>query len=588
MIFDATNPPQSRSTRANLRRNANTEQRPRGRSRTARPALEILEDRVTPSTFRVTNIHDPVGRLVPGSLRWAITLANRPANQGSVVEITPAVQPLGATISLRAGELRLVSSMAIENDSGGPVTIQQDTPNARVLHVLTNRLTSTLTINGDSPTSTLTLTSGAARNANGGGILVDNPANILTLRNVNVTGNSAAQVSDPIRGTGGNGGGIYSRGTVTLDHSSVSGNSASGPNSATGHAGGVYTARGITLIASHVDGNAALNAAGILNSWGSVEVVDGSTVSHNVSTGNSFSSGSLGGGGIGQMNGNVLISNSQVNDNHTLGMYSGGIVLLIGGVVVTNGSQVNGNTNAGPGGGIAANFGGPVLISNGSQVNGNTGAGLGGGIVNFSETFPTIVTSNSEVSNNRLSNAEVASATGGLIQVFQSPPVRNAFLSGGRGDLALQAALQLFVNACGQRIGLLTKATQALPSNGQVQVGAGIATPLAGALIVSGNSTISGNRFTTTSVSTLPALGVGGGLFANLGPITIDNSTISGNDATGDGGGIWNGGLLTITKSTVTGNTAGGHGGGIFNRGTFVSMDNTISGNLPEDVFPQG
>ena len=106
-----------------------------------------------------------------------------------------------------------------------------------------------------------------------------------------MVGNSAVQVNHPRFGAKGNGGGIYSSGTVTLDHTSVSCNSANGPNGASGHAGGVYTDQGVTLIASHVDSNTARNAAGILNVFGSVEVLDGSTVNNNSSYGNSIQHG---------------------------------------------------------------------------------------------------------------------------------------------------------------------------------------------------------------------------------------------------------------------------------------------------------
>jgi hypothetical protein len=41
-----------------------------------RPDLQILEDRLTPATFFVTN---PADNLLPGSLRYAITQANLPA-----------------------------------------------------------------------------------------------------------------------------------------------------------------------------------------------------------------------------------------------------------------------------------------------------------------------------------------------------------------------------------------------------------------------------------------------------------------------------------------------------------------------------
>jgi hypothetical protein len=103
-------------------------------------------------------------------------------------------------------------------------------------------------------------------------------------------------------------------------------------------------------------------------------------------------------------------------------------------------------------------------------------------------------------------------------------------------------------------------------------------------------STIVGNRATAAS-------GQGGGLFLSAGAgslpvITIENSTISGNDAGQDGGGIAMGsasGTLNITHSTIAvnfafGTAAGRGGGGIFTpaSATFTpTLRNTIvAGNI--------
>jgi hypothetical protein len=548
--------------------------------RSIRLALDVLEDRTTPSTFLVTSALDPRGMLVHGSLRWAVSQANLPRNQGSTVAITPTVQN---SITLRAGEISIRSSMTIENESGHPLTIRQASPNSRVFHIVRNPRTTAAKITGLSADSTLTLTGGRVRNENGGAILVDNPRNVLTLSYVNVAGNSAAQVNWNGRGTKGNGGGIYSSGTVTLDHTSVSNNSANGPNGASGHAGGVYTDQGVTLIASHVDSNTARNGAGILNVLGSVEVLDGSTVNNNSSYGSAFNMGDLGGGGIGEMAGNVMISASQVSNNTAVGMYSAGIVILLGGVTVTDGSQIDGNSADGPGGGIAANFEGAVVISQGSQVDWNTGAGLGGGIVNFSETFGITVTGQSQVANNTLTNDEDAAVTSGLISVGLVPVVERAFLSGGRGDAVLEAALQLFVNACAQRATMIEQADTAFPE-GTDQVGGGLSSVLGGPVEISGGSVIADNGFADTNKGKV-AMGVGAGIFANLGPIMIDGSSISGNIATGDGGGIWNGSSLSISNSTVRQNQAVGHGGGIFNQGTFTCSNTSVVDNTPDNIY---
>ena len=70
------------------------------------------------------------------------------------------------------------------------------------------------------------------------------------------------------------------------------------------------------------------------------------------------------------------------------------------------------------------------------------------------------------------------------------------------------------------------------------------------------DSTISGNTASD---------GWGGGLYVVGGdaPTMIQNSTISGNTASGEGGAMWSGGYygLELTQSTITGNTASTIGG---------------------------
>jgi hypothetical protein len=88
------------------------------------------------------------------------------------------------------------------------------------------------------------------------------------------------------------------------------------------------------------------------------------------------------------------------------------------------------------------------------------------------------------------------------------------------------------------------------------------------------NSTISGNDATTA-----------GGAFANAGTLTLNNSTISGNTTTGTGGGIRNtgGGTVTLNNTTVSNNTAG-NGGGINNvSGTLTLNDSLVVGNTSND-----
>ncbi|NEP57593.1 MAG: DUF4347 domain-containing protein [Symploca sp. SIO2G7] len=105
-----------------------------------------------------------------------------------------------------------------------------------------------------------------------------------------------------------------------------------------------------------------------------------------------------------------------------------------------------------------------------------------------------------------------------------------------------------------------------------------------GAELVVNNTTLT-NGF----VNGAEGEGSGGGIL-NLGTLTLNNSTVSGNRAV-LGGGIYNYGnvevpaTLTLNNSTVSGNRANQRGGGIYNLGfdenaTTVALNNsTVSGN---------
>ncbi len=93
------------------------------------------------------------------------------------------------------------------------------------------------------------------------------------------------------------------------------------------------------------------------------------------------------------------------------------------------------------------------------------------------------------------------------------------------------------------------------------------------------NSTISGN----SSSGVGAAGGGGGGIYNYQEGLTITNSTISGNSSSVDGGGINNAnGNLTIFSSTVSGNNSGAirNGGGIFSNGTLSLTSTTVTGNF--------
>jgi hypothetical protein len=586
----------------------------------SRLALEVLEDRLVPSTFLVTNASD---NLEPGSLRYAITQANLPGNNSSMIEITPQVS---GPIVLRLGELPLDASMTIVNDSGAPLEIQQGTANARVFHL--GAAAGDVTVAGGL-TSAITIDGGVAGGGNGGGFLVDSASTTLTLNFVNIVSNQA----------GIDGGGIYSAGSVFLNHSSITGNSTgrdgggifvndgnvslndgssvSGNQATNGKGGGINVQLGTVTVsnASHVDDNTAKDVGGI--EMGNVpqphdiavSVSGGSTVNGNSSTAlvNPFT-GDFGGGGIAvEMFGDVYISASQVNDNHTVGMYSGGIVVALGSVTITNGSQIDGNTNNGPGGGIAANFLGTITVSNGSQVNGNTGGAIGGGIVNFAGPLGgVVVTGGSQVDDNVLTNGEtLGQALAVFLLYAKAPATLDRFatvLNSPEGSSLLavlpqiQGQTDLYVQIAATPAGV----------PGFLTAGGGIGTMLA-PISISGNSAVNGNRagqrvsginafsigvggglfsvFGTIQVSqsivegNQALYGSGGGIFDWMGLVQLDHAAIKNNSAALDGGDIWSGGGLFASFSTVADAAAGGEGGGLFDAGIAIFLNSTIRNN---------
>ncbi len=72
----------------------------------------------------------------------------------------------------------------------------------------------------------------------------------------------------------------------------------------------------------------------------------------------------------------------------------------------------------------------------------------------------------------------------------------------------------------------------------------------------------------------------GGGVATSMGDTQISDSTISGNKASNEGGGIYNNGLMKVTQSTISGNEASTLGGGIHNKEEINVQDSTFEGNL--------
>jgi CSLREA domain-containing protein len=73
-----------------------------------------------------------------------------------------------------------------------------------------------------------------------------------------------------------------------------------------------------------------------------------------------------------------------------------------------------------------------------------------------------------------------------------------------------------------------------------------------------------------------------GGGIASGWPMTLTNSTVSGNSADEQGGGVYNSGDWFARNSTLSGNTAGTNGGGAYNDGTAYLYSVTLAQNLAD------
>ena len=118
-------------------------------------------------------------------------------------------------------------------------------------------------------------------------------------------------------------------------------------------------------------------------------------------------------------------------------------------------------------------------------------------------------------------------------------------------------------------VGTLTIIKSTISGNHPAFKGGGIFNHVGTVRVI--DSTISDNAVNTT----------GGGINNNGGMLAVINSTVLGNSVNGNGGGIFNLGLgnVTVTNSTVTGNSAGADGGGIHNFGTLTVTNSTVIGN---------
>lgn len=406
-----------------------------------------------PAAITVTTLNDVVnGADGVISLREAITTANGNAD-ADVISFAGGLS--GGTLNLSGGELVISGTTTITgfvNGAGLPLLTIDANDTSRIFRVNN-------AVSGGSTAVELfglTLTDGSvAGGASGGAIFHESGA--LVIRNSTITGNTA-----------GNGGGINSRSSLTIEDSLIS------DNEGRYSAGGIYSNDELTIRRTTISGNRETNGGGgggIRFHYGEFLIIEDSTISNNETD---DSEGSGHGGGI------YFKADEFVFEGEP------------GSVLRVTGSTISGNTAAGRGGGIY--FGGgegeAVCEIINSTISGNTAADEGGGVYFYGgdDGEATLDIIRSTISGNT-SNRD----GGGVYAYDGTTTILSSTISG---------------NISGDDGGGIY-AYAGDNSNG-------------GAALTIQNSTISGNR-TTGNDST------GAGIHSNVGRLTIESSTVSAN-----------------------------------------------------------
>jgi hypothetical protein len=341
--------------------------------------------------------------------------------------------------------------------------------------------------------------------------------NIITTNNVEIRNLTLTNGVVANNAPNAGGGAIRANGVnLTVENCTISGNQAR-EGGAIGLAGNAdLILRNSTLMnnSTYVRGGA------IAVPSGSTATIVGSTIDGNT-TGVGFDAGylSIGGGisafGAVTVTGSIIRNNIATTVQADLG-YGGGIGVVEGGQLTVEDSEISGNMSD-RGGGITSR-GAPVVIR-GSLISGNTAPGNGGGV-----RVMRIPGSNGTLT------IEDSTFTG-----------NTAYGGGGVG--------------------------------GQPYAGSEVAT----STVDIRSTTLEGN------VSSFD----GGALEFFGTTANLENVTISGNTATNEGGGLWNSfdsvftGTTTLNYTTITGNTAAISGGGVWSGEPTLTMTNSIlSGNM--------
>ena len=572
-------------------------------------------------------------------------------NSGAVVSNNTAIDGYGGGIYVSSATLTLQGAKISDNtaEEGGGIYVEEGRFSMSSGEVSGNTATGDgggIYISGFDNGNTYSLTGGTISNntATNGGGLYGGADFILgsAESSITITGNRATQDSTQNTGLGGGiyvvkyadsyindidlikftlsdntatyGGGIYIEGYDSLSQITIdmTGGEISG-NTATSYGGGVYLETNLVFNMSGtaaISNNTATDGGGVYVDSGATFNMSGSaSISNNTATyggGVYVNEGTftMTGGTIGGADKASSAPAEAIDGGNTATSYGGG-VYVASGTFYLQGGDISYN-NAENGGGVYV-AGGTFNMSGTAAISNNTATSYGGGVCNYStfEMTNGYITSNGAEEGAGVYLANDAAISGGIISGNTANNGGGVYVEEGNFTLSGTAVIAnndattdgggVFVYDYGVLAmsgGTIGGASEQAGAPAEATDGGNTATDGAGVYFTCSELQMSGG-----TISHNDATGNGGGIYMDMysDALTISGGTISYNTAGGDGGGICTykdsdiGAVSGGSTVTISNNTAAGNGGGVFvHRGEeyadlYVYSNVTIQNNSAVD-----
>ncbi|WP_018223079.1 hypothetical protein [Salinispora pacifica] len=330
----------------------------------------------------------------------AITLAN--ARGGATLDLAKDCTYL-LTADLDGAGLPAITTPITIN--GGKHTIIERAAAADPFRILTVEAGGDLTLNH------VTIAGGQTEMFDDGGGILTSSGSTLAINHSVIK-----------RNIGHNGGGVANRGTTTVKHSTVSGNTARASAGGLQNMAGLLTVGHSTITDNTATGLAIGGGIGSIN--GATTRISQSDITHNYSA--------LAGGGIGDFDATSVVADSTISHN-TAANTGGGI--FEEGQLTLRRVTLTGNSAPGDGGGgleIQNVLGGNTATIEDSEITNNS-TGRGGGIRNLAAT---VVLRNTRVAGNQAdTGAGVFNNDNSTLTLFSTKIVKNTAVTDGGGIL---------------------------------------------------------------------------------------------------------------------------------------------------------